>query len=252
MTNALIGWQNAISTAALSGDASTYSGFPASNLALDLGGNAYAWRTGTGGSSFTATLAAAVAVRVISLHRTNLTAAATWRVQMSKAGASVYDSGVVPAGVSLGQCLIVLAAAITADSLTVTVTDPANPQAYLSIPFAYAGPVFAPSRQYTNDATFGGKAQVDSYTSRSGNVFSQFRWRARTTKLPWQNFLPTEMLTVEAINAYADTDRNLLIVPRPDALTSGPFPIFGTVSVDDRGIVLGGYRSSALTITERL
>lgn len=252
--NAMIGWQNLLSGAALSDPVgNSYTGFPPSNVALDVGGNSYAWRSKAGNSAYlNATFAAASPVQVVSLHRTNLSPSATVEVALSLNGTFVYDSGAVGGLVANGQAMIILPAPVTADRLYLTVTDPGQQQAYLTIALAYCGPVFQPTRNFTMDGTWGSTPKVDGFTSRSGVNFPQYRYRMRTLKLPWQNFLPSEIPTVEAIVAFADTARNLLVIPQPDTPTTGPLPLFGQGSFADRQLIQGGYRGTTLTLTERL
>ena len=183
---ALLGWENAIETSSTSLVASaTADGASAELLRVPIGAASVAWQTpaGTTAAALTVTTTAAVAWRAASLNRTNLTTAATIRVRVGSAAsitsAPTYDSGVVSAGVAvgIGQALHVLPAAVSALAMRIDISDAANPDGYLNIPLAYAGPGTECSIAYSSDD--GLDVRRGDTTTRGGQVFVDALSRAR-------------------------------------------------------------------------
>ena len=157
---------------------------------MPIGAASVAWQTpaGTTAAALTVTAAtAAVAWRAVSLNRTNLTTAATIRVRVSSAAslttAPAYDSGVVSAGVAvgIGQALHVMPTAVSALAMRIDISDPANPDGYLNIPLAYAGPGTECSIAYSSDA--GLDVRRGDTTTRGGQIFVDALSRARGRNL---------------------------------------------------------------------
>jgi hypothetical protein len=157
-------------------------GASAELLRVPIGAASVAWQTpaGTTAAALTVTTTAAVAWRAVSLNRSNLTTGATIRVWVGSAASltttPTYDSGTVSAGVAvgIGQALHVMPAAVSAQAMRIDISDAANPDGYLNIPLAYAGPGTECSIAYSSDTVIahqGGERGLragSGYESRYG------------------------------------------------------------------------------------
>ena len=258
---ALFGYQNTMDGAATTLVASSeIPGFLASMLRVPLGSSATAWQTAPGVTSASLTITAAVAVawRALCLARTNLTTAATIRVRVGTVAnvlaAPLYDSGTISAGVAvgIGQALHVLPAATSALVMVVNIADPANPDGFLSIPLAYAGPGIEAAISYTSDT--GLEVRRADTTTRGGVVLTQPLSRARGWSLTLPMLRDSNIAWLDALEAVAAAGGNLLFVPRVGNALAAAESVFGLLQPGRRGFVSGSghYRSWTATISERL
>jgi len=252
MENCGIGYQNLILSGDLSAD-SALATLPVENLTSPQGSASYAWRVPGTSSTLTLGLSQARPVRVVSLHRTNLTAAAFWRIVLSHGGTVLHDqtSAMAPSG---GQAVCMLPAGLTADTVAVTITDSGNPDGYLSIPLAYVGPLWQPLRNFSTDSTSGFNLGVDEVTALSGAEFPQTRWIQRKASIAHQSYGAAETVLLGEIQNVAARGENILFVPDPSAGSPQDDALFGRLSGGDIGNPFGpaDRRSWAFNLTERL
>ncbi|MFT8958855.1 MAG: hypothetical protein ABF917_14340, partial [Gluconobacter oxydans] len=213
MENCGIGYQNLILSGDLSADIGV-AALPVQNLTSPQGSQAYAWRAPGTTATLTVGLSQAQPIRVMSLHRTNLTAAASWRIVLSSGGTVVHDqtAGMSPAG---GQAVCVLPSGLTADKVAITITDAANPDGHLSIPLAYAGSLWQPLRNFSTDSTSGINLGVDEVTALSGAEFPQTRWIQRKLSIAQQAYGAAETVILSDIQRVAARGENILFLPDP-------------------------------------
>ncbi|MFT8776258.1 MAG: hypothetical protein ABF893_06315, partial [Gluconacetobacter liquefaciens] len=178
------GWQNRVLDATLTADAQAVR-LPVSNLRTQQGAPSLGWRTPGTTAGLTLSLSAAAPLRAISLHRTNLTALATWSITVSSGGATAWaaDGGPIVGG----QGLAVAPAAVAGDRVRITISDPTNPDGWLDVPLAYVGPLWQPARNFSTDSTTGRALGQDSLTSLAGTEFVEARWYQRTASIAHQS-----------------------------------------------------------------
>jgi hypothetical protein len=266
MSNALIGYANAILTGTLAAG-SEQAGLTVGNLQTPHGSAAFAWRTAAGvdtsaaGAWFTVDSGStASAWRVFALARTNLTAAANvrWRVANTLSFGTGYDSGVISAGIvaGIGQSITAASSQVTGRYLRCDIDDGANPDAYISVPLAYAGPAWQPSINYSPESTYGTKRGQQVVRTRSGGTYITPLYTERAWTLAFGAVTAAE-LTAQAIPAdlAAADGRNCLFVPDPTSAARQSDSVFGPLeSTADFGFATldGARRTWRLRITERL
>jgi hypothetical protein len=263
MTNAMIGYRDAIRSGSLSVGSET-SAQPGTNLQSDHGADA--WQTG--GGVVTSAAGAWVLIdagspsqtwRAVLLSRTNLTSAATWRVRIAAASTMAipaYDSGTVSAGVvpGYGQAVLVLPSEITGRYLRIDLDDAVNPDGSLRVGNAWAGPVWQPTRNFSYGAGIGRDEGTTEVVTKGGQEFPTNDWTRRAWDVAF-DFLDDEEGYPEAleIDRVARLGGNLLFVPRP----AGPFlareAVLGRFRPASRiGLQAYGLNSFRFTVTERL
>ncbi|MEE8661933.1 hypothetical protein CGLAMM_11445 [Acetobacteraceae bacterium EV16G] len=139
MENCGFGWQNFVLIGSLSAS-SQHAQLPVTNLKLPQGAASLAWRAI--GDTVSLVLRAVGAYRVVSVHRTNLTANAVLRVTLFRGDVAIIEAtsdGTAPVN---GQCVIVLPRAYSGDQMRLDITDHDNPDGFLSIRSAMRGRSF--------------------------------------------------------------------------------------------------------------
>jgi hypothetical protein len=176
--------------------------------------------------------------------------------------ATGYDSGVINAGVAVAngvgyqQSVVALSAAVTGEFARLDVSDPSNPDGYLSIPLVYAGPVFCPM---TNFDFSGGQGRADGTTetvTRGGQEFPLTTFVRRTADVSFQGIRTSEAWTqIMQLDAIARKNANILWIPTPNGPYQAQEAIFGRVKAN--GSMTWPYqgadrRAYKFQITERL
>jgi hypothetical protein len=94
-----------------------------------------------------------------------------------------YDSGIIPANVApgYGQSINAAPAQVTGQAARLDVSDPTNPDGFLNIPLAYAGPAWQPLIGPSWDSTVGRDDTTDEVVTQGGqefpiNRFTRRRW----------------------------------------------------------------------------
>jgi hypothetical protein len=261
MTTLLLGWINRAKTGTLTASAAA-SGLGADQVANDQGATSAAWRTpaGTTTAHLQIDAGGAVAWRLLSIHRTNLTPAATLRWRLSgDAGFStaLYDSGTLSAQVAAGygQAVHVLTAEVTARYLRLDIADATNPQGFLSVPLLFAGPAWQPAIQWSADSAEGAVTDLSVPVTRGGQEWPELRWRKRRrgVVMPWvarEDRWPQ----LGEFERAAASGGNILLVPSP-AGDLAREPIFGPAAIE--GVGYAGeaayrFRTTRFSVTERL
>ena len=252
MENCGIGYQNLILSAALTADSSV-AALPVSNLTSPQGSSAYAWRALGTQATLTVQFAQASSVRAVSLHRTNLTAGASWRLVLRLHDAVVQDVTTAMATTG-GQATFVFPPDLVADAVQITISDATNPDGYLSVPLAYVGPLWQPIRNFSTDSTSGFNLGVDEVTALSGAEFPQMRWIQKKASIAHQSYGSAEADILSDIQAVAARGENILFIPDPSAPALQKQAIYGRLSGGDLGNPFGAAdrRSWTFNMTERL
>lgn len=253
MENCGFGWQNRILDAALVASAQS-NALPVDNLRNTSGAPSMGWRCPRNTAVLTLSMPQAGTFRAFSLHRTNLMPDVTLAVSASLAGDVVWEGQTQ--GCANGQLLLVSPAVVQADTVIFTVTDASNTDGFLSIPLAYAGPIWQPVRNYSSESTSGRNLGSDSLTALSGTQFTENRWLQRTLKIAHQSLGDADADQIEQILRASAAGQNTLFIPVPDAAPSAMSQkaLFGRLSGDDVSNPFGiaDRHSTTLTFTESL
>lgn len=205
---------------------------------------------------------AAVAFRRLRAYRRRLTAgqAAALAAVGSTLDASglVLDTGDVPAGVvaEVGQSLIVADAEVTGRHCRVDISDPGNPDGFLSVALAYAGPVWELGIGMGPESHYDPDRMTQAAQTRGGQVHTQYLWRRRAWRVA--------MDFIEAAEAYEEAlalDRaatrgvNVLFCPDHESAYASHDAVFG-VAASEAPLAFPfdtlEYRKWTLRVTERL
>ena len=260
MQNCGFGWQNNVLRATLAASAQA-SGLPVTNLQNQQGAASLGWRAPGTSAVLTLSGISGAKWQAISLHRTNLSATATWRIRTGS-----YDTGwwgvdwhtdwSGPCNVANGQCVYVLPSIATDERCEITITDTANPDGFLSVPLLYAGPLFQPVRNFSTQSTSGNNLGQDTVTTLGGSEFVSGRWYQRKLTIVHDSLGDADAAVLDQVLQAAATGQNILFVPDPDATTDvlAQKSLFGTLSGGDLSNPYGpaDRHSLTLNLTERL
>lgn len=253
MENCGFGWQNRVLDAALTASAQVAS-LPVINLRNQQGAESLGWRVLGTSAALTLKLPSVGIWRAFSLHRSNLSASASLTVSVQSGSAVVWQGSAQ--GVANAQMILVSPTAVQGDSATMQITDPANPDGYLSIPLAYAGPLWQPARNYSTDSTAGNELGSDSTTTLGGAEFVDGRWYQRKLSIAHQSYGDADAAVLAQILRVAATGQNILFLPDPASTPPrlAQTGLFGRLSGGDLSNPFGVADRHALTLThtERL
>lgn len=223
-----------------------------------LGVGGASWSGGGGGASTGVSL-----MRRFTLHANAaltlgqlLALSTTWSTVDTSALA--YDSGVVAAGVvaGYGQSVTVAPADVAGSCCRVDIVDTTNPDGFLNIPLAYAGPVWQPTYNVSPGTTQGRDDSTSEFRSRGGQEYPTLFYQARRAELDFVGITNAEVWPkVDALDQAARAGGNILYVPDPSSSDKGRGTILGRFKArTDLSYTAGGpsRRSWRATITERL
>jgi hypothetical protein len=271
MPGTLLGWDNYAKVALLS-TGSAEANLGASNLASDQGSPSVAWQTLSGvlqdgdGAWLVIDMGSPVPWRVFGLFRTNLTpqCQVRWRVGATLSagriadGSPAYDSGWISANIAPGYQQSIVIANNTASGryCELDLSDTGNPDGFLNIPLAYAGPVFQPLSGITYASTVGRDDQTIELVTRGGQEYPLLLW----TRRHWQ--IAMDGIRVgEVWNSIGELDRaaraggNILFVPDFASGYVQQEAVFGRLKMTadvSFPYQAADRRAARFTITERL
>ncbi|GBQ14714.1 hypothetical protein [Swaminathania salitolerans] len=244
------GWENAFVTGRLSASAA-HADLPVGNLATPQGAPATAWRAPGRTASVTLHPGAMTAWDCVSLHRTNLTATARWSVRIWRGATLVHDSGLLAADTREGQSVMVLDTPVTGDRMTLLVADAANPDGFLSLPLAYAGPLWRPQRNMAWTGGESAESDADTVTSLSGAEYVTLRWQRRVIRIEHRSLGIEELPRIRHMLAQARSGANILFIPDPGAATRSGDAVFGRCEAGEITASAGAANRRAITLTMR-
>lgn len=231
---------------------------PVTNLLDDHGGNYWQTADAVTDAWFDVDAGEPVTWRAFGIFRTNLTTAATWRITLgsTKGGASIYDSGTISAGIVAGynQALHVASADQLARWCRVRIIDDDNPDTFLRVGLAFAGPIFRPGINIAYGWSIGRDDRSRMLVSRGGQ-----KWPIDGPSPRIIDFSLEFQTDAEVFDDLLELDRlqgitgNVLAIPRPDGSHVGKEAVFGTLTATERPRNPHfGYWSKRFTIEERL
>lgn len=254
---ALLGWVNIIKDATIT--ATSYEAdMPPESVAGDLGAASMGWQTLPGVTNAVMTVVPATAgslVRAISFHRTNWTYLAQIAVGVSFGGASMFSTIVTGPAVGFGQVVIILPAAVYADTITIAIDDPSNPDGFLNVPLMFVGDMWEPTYPLANGSGYGRSRAQDVQVTRGGTKIITPLYDARYFRFDMKAVPDTEAWnSLGEIDRYANTGNNYLFVPEQSSGDIAREAVFGTLELDEISWGLGAVkvRSATGKITERL
>lgn len=233
MNHILIGHVNHIETAALATD-SALGVRPVSALSTPHGSDY--WRTDGDTAAYVAVDAgAAVDWRLVSLHRTNLTPEAEWRIRLGTAAGAgdVFDDGGLVAGglaPGYGQLVRDLGQDYVARHCRIDLSDPGNPDGFLSVGLGYAGPAWRPAHPFTFGWGTGRTDNSATVTTRGGQAYVFERPRRRVVELSFEGLSEADvyerLLEMDRLRGIAGS---VLVLPRPWTAYLAREAIYGTL-----------------------
>ena len=257
----MFGWPNRFLSSVLTAS-NQEAALPVTNLANDQGSADQAWQCPATSGWVRLDAGAVVPFRLVSLHNSNLTAAATVRVRAwigaDTSAAPAWDSGVLPGAVVAGyrQALVMLPAGASGRTLQIDIADPGNPDGFLNVAQAFAGPAWQPVRNFNFQSAPGRTAQLAKTATRSGGVVIRPDWVKRVFALSLSGIKAAEVLPrVMDLDLYARRGNNVLFVPNPDSPTRNQEVLFGEFEPSSNVTYpyqTADARGYAATLTERL
>lgn len=260
--NSGIGFINQFKLGTLSAGASE-NGMPASNLSTDRCTPSTGWQTPAGvvshqlGAILYCRLTASTTWRAFNLVNTNLTFSA-------QVTASLYSNNTLVAAVSLlhgpqpgyRQVPGDFGADILADQLQITIDDIGNPDGYIRVGGAFAGPLWLPTRGVSWDTTYGSVTRLRSVVTDGGQEYRSQKSRQRKWTLALDSIRDSEAWDdLGELDRIASLGGNVLFIPNIRSVDISREAIFGVldvvsdVSFTDRAVDSRAWRA---TITERL
>lgn len=240
MGRTAFGWDNYVLTATVTADATAEAGLDPSQVQNDQGSPQYAWQTTAGDLSAVLTITptnAQQSWRAAGLFRSNLTpqASVVFRWYLNS-GTLVTSSTVGGPAAGFGQVVTVLAAAVTADYMTITITDTNNPDGHINVPLVYAGNLWLPQYGRSADSALGRLNRTDSLQTLGGQKFNTHRYSQRTVRLAFDAISATTELWqyADVLDARARVGGNVLAIPDVDDSFIGQSAIFGEMTTSDQ------------------
>ena len=231
MARCIFGWPNGWTGGSLLAS-SQEAALPVGNLANGQGSPDQGWQSQAGVKSarIEFVIANSLAFRAFGLFKTNLTPFATVRWTVADAG---YDSGVQPGGVvpGYGQSVRVLPAAVAGQHVTCDISDPYNPDGFLNVPLAFAGPAWQPFRTFDYSSGLGKLATSTRTATRAGGVVIRTDSIKRTWDVTLSGVRDAEVRPLLLdLETYGLRGNNVLFVPDPDAATINTDALFGELT----------------------
>lgn len=261
MANFALAWPNRFLYGSLTASSSE-AALGVTNLANDSGSADQGWQSPDTTAWVNLQLSAVDTFQAFGVFRTNLSSGASirWRVWSgtSVQNAPVYDSTQVPANVAASYCqsVLFLPSPVTGQMVQVDISDPSNPDGFLNVPLAYAGPVWQAARNFDPNSSTGRTVQSTKTVTRGGGVVIRNDWVKRTFTLSLSGIRAAEVWSkVMDADLYARRGNNLLFIPDPADPQINLTAIFGEVepqsevTYPNRVIEARGWKAN---ITERL
>jgi hypothetical protein len=229
MSNALLGYINHVTTGTVTSN-NAASGMPVTNLQTDSGAAADGWQTTTRtGILLTITPPLTQQTfRIIGLFRSNLTSAAAIVFTVYNNPATVVYSGSTAGPANGSGQVLADTGGVVGDYATVSLNDSGNPDGFINVALAYAGPVWSPLSALSLNTSYGRDVTTDELVSHGGQEYPVYRYQRRRWDLDMQGVRTSTELwpSLDAMMRAAAFGTNLLVVPdtnSPDWRTEATF-----------------------------
>lgn len=219
--NALIGYVNRIESGVLTAG-SAESERPIADLAKVSGGDYWQTTAGTVSTWFQCDAGSAVEWRLFGLFRTNLTTAATvrWMLGTTAGASDVLDTTAAAANIQAGygQTVQALGQGYSARYLRCEIADAGNPDGFLRVPLAFAGPAWQPGRNFSYGWSIGWEDPTEMDETIGGQEIARLGPPARRVlelafDLVGESVVHGTLLEIDRLKGRTG---NVLAVPRPD------------------------------------
>jgi hypothetical protein len=237
MGNTVLGINNLVKTGALSAG-SQAANMPITNLQTDAGASSMAWQTAAGvrtasaGATFRITPTRQL-WRLFGLFRTNLTQGASVTFSLyQNPSALVWRQTVTGPSPGYFQAVAVAPDDVYADYCQVDIDDAGNPDGFINIPLAYAGPAWLPMLGFTWNSTYGRDSTVDELISRGGQEYPTYLYQQRRWEAAFDAITDSELWGVaQDLDRISRYGGNILFVPDLASHTIANEAVFGRVTV---------------------
>jgi hypothetical protein len=238
MGNTALGINNLVKTGALTAGSSAVN-MPVANLQLDAGAPSQAWQTVSGvltagaGATFRITPPARQLWRLFGLFRTNLSQGANVSFSVyANPSTLIWTGSATGPSPGYGQSVVAAPSDQPGDYCVVNINDPSNPDGFVNVPLAYAGPAWIPAYGQTWQSTFGRDNVVDEMTSRGGQEYPTYRYQQRRWEVALDAIVDAELWSsAEELDRLSRYGGNILYVPDFGSPTMGNEAVFGRLTV---------------------
>lgn len=247
MGQTVLGTLNLVKTGALTAGSSAVN-MPISNLLIDAGAPSMAWQTLAGvvtnaaGANFRVTPVRQL-WRLFGLFRTNLQRTATVTFSLYINPSTLVWSGSVPGPLpGYGQVIAVAPQDFLADYCVVGIDDAGNPDGFLNVPLAFAGPAWIPQIGQTWNSTVGRDSQVDEIVSRGGQEYPTYRYQQRRWEIEFDALTDSEVWSsAQELDRLSRYGGNILFVPDFASANLSAEAVFGRVTSTADVSFIAGY-----------
>lgn len=147
--------------------------------------------------------------------------------------ACTWDSGDL-GGVKAGylQHVVMASADQSAECARVDINDPANPDQFINIPLAYAGPVWQPAVNADWSSSAGRNQKVTETVTRGGQEYPLLNWAQRKWTLKFAGIRSSEVWAdLMELDRTARAGGNVLLIPDPASADIAYETVFGRCMV---------------------
>jgi hypothetical protein len=258
MTQTVMAWVNLAKLATITATSSE-AGLPPENMINEIGAASTAWQSAAGVTNATLTFTFAdpgLPIRTIGIFRTNLTTQAQITATITLDGDETWTETLAGPAVGYGQVIFITTSAENADSLTIEIDDPTNPDAFLNVPLVFIGDAWLPAYSASPSSADTWAPEVNRLTTRGGQLYQ--------TELSNARSITFEFAAVDQTQAYAAAREvarlaalglNVLFILNGDGDYVKYDAVFGPVTnARAFGYLPGasGTRTWGATVTERL
>jgi hypothetical protein len=258
MNNALIGYTNFVKSGTVTSN-NAATNFPVTNLQGDSGAAADGWQT-TILTGILLTITPALTrqtFRLLGLFRSNLTSAAVLVFSVYTNPSTLVWTVQVGGPVNGSRQVVVDTGGVVGDYATVSISDAGNPDGFVNVPLAFAGPAWSPLSTLSLNTSYGRDVTTDEMVSHGGQEYPVYRFQRRRWDLDMQGVRTSSELwpSLDALMRVAAPGANILVVPDNGSVDMSTEATFGRLKqTADVRYPLGtaDRRSWAGQLTERV
>ncbi|HTI78905.1 MAG TPA: hypothetical protein VL614_00490 [Acetobacteraceae bacterium] len=216
MSGPLLGYINFVKSGTVTAN-NAAANFPVTNLQNDSGHAADGWQT-TIKTGILLTITSALGLqpyRLIGLFRSNMTSAAVLVFTVYTNPSTVVWTATVGGPVNGSGQVVVDTGGVIGDYATVLINDAGNPQPYVNVALAYAGPAWSPLSNFSLATSYGRDVTTDEMISHGGQEYPVYRYQRRRWDLDMQGVRTSSELwpILDAMMRIAAPGANILVVP---------------------------------------
>lgn len=230
-SNVLLGYINNFKIGSITSTASAF-GLGATNLANDICAPSTGFQSApTAITNVLITCTAPVSGsqwRAFGLFRTNITPGAQITVTLKLGAATVFSATVDGPQTGYGQVVVVLSEPLAGSHVIFEIDDPVNPDGFINVGGAFAGPCWNPATGVTWDTTYGSTANQVRVVSRGGQEYRNQLYRQRFWKLAMDAIQDSEAWDdAGELDRIASLGGNVLFVPDMTSVDLSREVVFG-------------------------